>query len=113
MEAGAYVALKSAAIYDMASFHAESRRALGFPESYRGDMDAWAECLASVRAPEGERLVGTHVEPGEMLQLEVPDLAELQERAPDVVEALVAAVAAVNQHCLALGQAPAVALILS
>ena len=113
MEAGAYVALKSAAIYDMASFHAESRRALGFPESYRESMDAWAECLATVRSPEGERLVGTHVATGEMLQLEVPDLAELQERAPDVVEALVAAVAAVNQHCLATGQAPVIALILS
>lgn len=109
MDAGAYVALKTEAIYDMASFHAECRRALGFPASYDDTLEAWVECMAGLRAGDGR--VAVQVQAGEMLQLEIGDVDDLHERAPDVVESLVLLSAAVNQRYLAEGQAPALTLI--
>ena len=111
MDAGAYIALRTAAIYDLPSFHAESRRALGFPDGYAGTLESWIGCMATLRDPDG--IVGIRVEPGEMLQLEIADFDELRERAPDVVDAIVIGVSAANRRYLDLGQAPAIALILS
>src|SRR5690349_23134258 len=109
MDAGAYVALKTGAIYDLPSFHAESQRALGFPAGYAATLEAWIECMATLRDPETRATPS--VEPGEMLQLEIADFDELRERAPDVVDAIVVGVSAANRRYLDIGQAPAIALI--
>lgn len=109
MEGGPYVALETAAIYDMDSFHAASRRALGFPESYAATMEAWVECMLSLRSGDGN--VGITLPAGEMLELELSDVAGLVERVPDLPEDLAIAVAAVNRTFMDNGQAPAIALI--
>ena len=110
MEAGGFVALTTAAIYDWRSFHRECQRALAFPADYAGDMDAWVDCLVSLRDDDGRR-VGVRLGSDEMLQLELAEIEPLRERVPGILESLVDATAEVNRRFIAAGQAPAVTLI--
>lgn len=110
MEAGGFVALTTTAIYDWRSFHRECQRALGFPADYAGDMNAWVDCLVSMR-DEGERRVGVRLATDEMLQLELADVAGLRERIPGILDAVVDASAEVNRRFLEVGQLPALTLI--
>ena len=110
VEAGGFVALTTAVIYDWRSFHRESQRALGFPADYAGDMNAWVDCLVSLR-DEGERRVGVRLATDEMLQLELADVEGLRERVPGILETIVDACAEVNRRFLEVGQVPAVTLI--
>ena len=45
--------IHGALIADWPSFHAESRRAFGFPEFYGATMDAWVDCLSYLRDEDG------------------------------------------------------------
>ena len=110
MEAGGFVALTSSLIYDWRSFHRESQRSLGFPADYTGDMDAWVDCMVSLR-DETNRRVGVRLAPDEMLQLEIAEIEAIRERVPGVLETLVDAVAEVNRRFMDAGQPPAVTLI--
>ncbi len=111
MDGGPYVGLKTDAIYDWTSFHAECQRAFGFPPFYARDMESWVECMATLRSDDG--LVAIKLPAGEMLELELTDTDELRERVPDLIESLVLATAAVNQRFIENGEAPAIALIFS
>ncbi|MFL5575804.1 MAG: barstar family protein [Gemmatimonadaceae bacterium] len=110
MDAGGFVALTSALIYDWRSFHRESQRSLGFPADYAGDMDAWVDCLVSLRDEENRR-VGVHLAPDEMLQIELAEIEAVRERVPGILETLVDATAEVNRRFVEAGQPPAVTLI--
>ncbi len=110
MEAGGFAALNPNAIYDWPSFHRESQHALGFPPTYGRSMDAWVDCLISLRDADGRR-VGMLLGEGEMLQLEIGEVEQVRERVPEFLETLVDAVAEVNRRFVEAGQAPAVALI--
>jgi len=111
MSDGAYVALTTSNIYDWATFHAESRRALGFPADTEPSLEAWTLCLSSLRDDPG--LTSVRLPPGEMLQLEIPDAEGLVERVPDLMEAVALCASVANRRYLERGQAPAIALILS
>ena len=111
MEGGPYVGLRTDAIYDWTSFHAECQRAFGFPAFYARTMNAWIECMSSLRSEDG--LVAVRLPPGELLELELTDTDALRERVPDLIEGLVLATAAVNQRFIESGEAPAIALIFS
>ena len=110
MEAGGFIALNPNAIYDWPSFHRESQHALGFPPDYGRDMDAWVDCLISLRDDVGRR-VAVRIGEGEMLQLEMAEVEQVRERVPEFLETLVDAVAEVNRRFIEAGQAPAVTLI--
>jgi len=110
MEAGGFVALTSSLIYDWRSFHRECQRALGFPADYAGDMDAWVDCMVSLRE-ESNRRVGVRLGPDEMLQLELAEIEAVRERVPGILDTLVDATAEVNRRFIEAGQAPAVTLI--
>jgi RNAse (barnase) inhibitor barstar len=109
MEGGPHVALRTEAIYDWKSFHVECQRAFGFPDFYGRNMDAWIDCMSSLRSDDG--LVSTRLPAGEMLELELGDVDALRERVPELIEALVLATAAVNRRFMENGEAPAIALI--
>ena len=49
----ATVELNGAAITDAESFHVESQRAFGFPDSYPHTMDSWVDCLSYLRDEDG------------------------------------------------------------
>lgn len=44
-----HIRLDITAIVDWPSVHAECRRALGFPNSCGANMDAWTDCMTSLR----------------------------------------------------------------
>jgi hypothetical protein len=111
MDGGPYVGLKTDAIYDWTSFHAECQRAFGFPPFYGRDMPSWIECMSTLRSDDG--IVAVRLPPGEMLELELTDTDALRERVPDLIEGLVLATATVNQRFIENGEAPAIALIFS
>ena len=111
MEGGPYVGLKTDAIYDWNSFHAECQRAFGFPEFYGRNIESWIECMASLRSDDG--LVAIKLPAGEMLELELSDVDALRERVPDLIETLAMCTAAVNRRFIESCEAPAIALIFS
>jgi Flp pilus assembly protein TadD len=65
--------LNGAAIVDAASFHAESRRAFGFPDYYANTMDAWVDCLSYLRDQDG--MSKFRLKPAEVLESVVKDAA--------------------------------------
>ena len=111
MEGGPYVGLKTDAIYDWSSFHAECQRAFGFPEFYARTIESWIECMSSLRSDDG--LVAIKLPPGEMLELELTDVDSVRERVPDLIETLAMCTATVNRRFIENGEAPAIALIFS
>jgi hypothetical protein len=102
--------LNGAAIVDTASFHAESKKAFGFPDTYAGTMDAWIDCMSYLRDEDG--MSKFKLFPNEALQIVVLDAAVLTARAPDVLEELTYCVAGLNERYEDYGEKPALQLIL-
>jgi hypothetical protein len=102
--------LNSAVIVDFDSFHEESRRVFGFPDFYGRNMNAWIDCMSSLREDAGMTTLVLDCE--ELLHLEVPDADALQERAPEVFAAFVHCTAFVNRRYVFFGELPAIALVL-
>jgi hypothetical protein len=107
----ARVRLNTEAISDWASFHEECARALGFPDFYGRNMNAWIDCLSYLRDGPRENLSGVRLGPGEVLELELPGAEALRARAPEVVEALYDCAAFVNRRYVDGGDPPAIALL--
>lgn len=103
--------LNGALITDMDSFHAESRRAFGFPEFYGNTMDAWVDCLSYLRDADG--MSQFRLKPNEVLEIVVKDAATMRERAPDLLEELTFCVAGINERYEDYGEKPALKLVLA
>jgi len=103
--------LNGAAITDMDSFHAESRRAFGFPESYGNTMDAWVDCLSYLRDAEG--MSKFRLKPNEVLDIVVKQSAVMRAQAPDMLEELSYCVAGINERYEDYGEKPALKLVLA
>ena len=102
--------LRGSAILDMAAFHAESKKAFGFPDTYANTMDAWIDCMSYLRDEDG--MSKFHLFPKEVLQIVVLDAAVLQARAPAVLEELTYCVAGLNERYADYGEKPALELVL-
>ena len=105
----ASIRLHTDTVYDTASFHAECQRALGFPEFYGANWDAWIDCMSDLR--HGNGMVGVRLGAHEMLDLELTDTGGLRERAPEVLEHLPQCAASVNRRYAARGDDPVIALV--
>ena len=77
----ATVELNGAAITDAESFHVESQRAFGFPDSYAHTMDSWVDCLSYLRDEDG--MSSVRLKKDEVLHIVVTHSEALRERAPD------------------------------
>ena len=97
-------------ITDFASFHEECSRVFGFPDFYGRNMDAWIDCMSSLR--DDDEMISLLLEPHELLHLEVPDAERLRERVPEVFAALTDCTAFVNRRFTTAGELPAIALVL-
>jgi RNAse (barnase) inhibitor barstar len=100
------VRVNAGRIRDWASFHRVFREAMGFPESYGDDMDAWIDCMSHpgvlTRAPVGV---------GDVLVIEVAKSIGFRGRCPEQFAELVEAAAYVNLRCAEDGQPPSLALV--
>ena len=102
--------LQGTAMLTRDGFHAESKKAFGFPDTYANTMDAWIDCMSYLRDEEG--MTKFRLFPKELLQIVVLDAAVMQEQAPDLLEELTYCVAGLNERYEDYGEKPALQLIL-
>ena len=102
--------LNGASILGWETFHAESRRAFGFPDTYSNTMDAWVDCLSYLRDEDG--MSRFRLKPDEVLQIVVKDAAAMREHAPELLEEMSFCIAGINERYDDYGEKPALALVL-
>ncbi|MGE5651281.1 barstar family protein [Noviherbaspirillum sp. UKPF54] len=104
------VRLNGKAIRNWRDFHRESRSAFGFPEFYGHNMDAWIDCLSTLR--EGDGMSRFTLGPDDALDVEVLHADILRRQAPEILDALLDCAAAVNERYEENGEKPALRLLL-
>jgi hypothetical protein len=97
------------AIATLDDFHSHFARALGFPEFYGRNMNAWIDCMTDVDDPDAG-LSRVTVRPDRILTLHLSGIDTLALRSPDIYATLVDAVAFVNRRRIERGQSAALAL---
>ncbi|UVW28451.1 barstar family protein [Massilia sp. H6] len=102
--------LNGAAIVDEASFHLESRRAFGFPDSYADSIDAWVDCLSYLR--DDENMTKFTIKPGEVLEIVIVDAGKMKLAVPDLLEEIAFCVGGINERYQDYGDEPALELVL-
>jgi len=105
------VPISTREISDRESFHTVFRQALGFPEFYGRNMDAWIDCLTSIDDP-ASGMTSPSVSPGEFVMLRIDDAAEFRRRCPDEFSALIECAAFVNYRRVEMGEKPVLGLML-
>lgn len=104
----ATVRLDGQAIRDWPSFHRECRIKFGFPDFYGNNMDAWVDCLSTLR--EGDGMAAFHLGADETLRIELLHSSALRHRAPHIFAALEECTAAVNERYQENGEKQALEL---
>ncbi|TWT00330.1 barstar family protein [Reyranella sp. CPCC 100927] len=94
------------------TFHDVFQEALGFPDFYGRNMNAWIDCMTYVDdPPSGMTTVVVGV--GEVLTLRIDDAADLERRCPEQYQALIECTAFVNWRRVDAGGKPVIALMLT
>lgn len=96
-------------IYDWQSFHRVFAEALGFPDFYGNNMDAWIDCVSCADDPSAG-MVSATVASGGVLTLQIENVDLFAKRCPEQYEALVEAVAFVNWRRVENGEGALLAL---
>jgi hypothetical protein len=87
------------------------KKALGFPDFYGRNLNAWIDCMTSLDAPD-DLMTSVTVEKGGVVILRVDHRDDLQRRCPEQYEALLQCSAFVNHRRVATGETPVIALML-
>ena len=103
------VQIDASKIRDWDTFHDHFSEALGFPEFYGRNMNAWNDCMTYLDAPE-DAMTTIHVEPGDVLVLCVSGARDLKKRCPELYDALIECTAFVNYRRIQQGQPAVLAL---
>jgi hypothetical protein len=99
-------------IVDWDSFHTVFGAALGFPDFYGRNLNAWIDCMFSVDDPDSG-MTRPSIQPGGMMVLAIADADHFRRRCPEQYEALIECVGFVNQERVTRGQPPVLALAFS
>jgi len=105
------VELNGAAIVDADTFHTESRRAFGFPDSYAHTMDSWVDCLSYLRDEDG--MSTYRLGRDETLHIVVTHAEAMRERCPEVLEEMAFCIIGINERYEDYGEKPALELELA
>jgi hypothetical protein len=104
------VTIASDRITDWDSFHSVFKAALGFPEFYGCNMNAWTDCMTDIDDPSGGM---TNVVRGDLVALRIDDAPAFEQRCPEQYRALIECTAFVNYRRVEVGKAPVLTLMLS
>ncbi|MCG2586377.1 barstar family protein [Massilia sp. TS11] len=104
----ARVELDGARMLDEAGFHAECKRAFGFPDSYNNTIDAWVDCLSYLRDADG--MSRFRLGPKEVLTVVIVNASAVRAAAPDLLEEVTYCIGGLNERYEDYGEAPALAL---
>ena len=85
------------------SFHTAFAEALGFPDFYGRNMNAWIDCMTSLDDPDAG-MTNVHVAPGEVLVLALGNVSSFAQKCPELYRALVECVAFVNYRRMVAGE---------
>ena len=102
--------LNGAAIDSVDAFHAASKAAFGFPDSYTNTIDAWVDCLSYLRDADG--MSRFTLKPNEVLEIVIHDAAVFKAQLPDLLEEITYCVAGINERYDDYGEKPALKLTL-
>ena len=97
-------------ITDWASFHDIFARALGFPDYYGRNMDAWIDCLTHAGEELGMVSPELVADEGDVLTLQLEDVPDFAERCPEQYDSLIECAAFVNWRRIETGARPLLAL---
>jgi RNAse (barnase) inhibitor barstar len=96
-------------ITDWDSFHSVFSKAFGFPDFYGRNMNAWNDCMTYLDDPDAG-MSTVHVEPGEILVLQINNAPGLKKRCPEQFAAIVECSAFVNWRRIEKGEPTILAL---
>ena len=96
-------------VTDWDSFHTRFAEALGFPDFYGRNMNAWVDCLTSADHPE-DGMTTVVAGDGDVVTLLLDGVAEFASRCPELYEALIQNAAFVNWRRVKMGERPILAL---
>jgi hypothetical protein len=100
--------LDGALMLDWEGFHAESRRAFGFPDFYGNTIDAWVDCLSYLRDADG--MSKFRLGPDEVLRIVLKNAPAMCERTPELLEEMTFCIAGINERYEDYGEKPALKL---
>jgi hypothetical protein len=96
-------------IHDWKSFHEVFKRAMGFPDFYGRNMDAWIDCMTSVDEPQ-DGMTSVHAPRGGVLVLSLSNATDLASRCPEIYQAILECTAFVNLRRMEVGEPPVLTL---
>ena len=102
------IAIPAEALESFEHFHDVFAEALGFPDFYGRNMNAWIDCLSDIDDP-ATGMTQVHVEPGDAMVLDVTAGPSVEQ---EVLAALVDCAAAVNRRFADAGSETRIALAL-
>lgn len=103
------VSIDGKAIHDWPSFHEVFAVALGFPDFYGRNLNAWIDCL-TFADDSASGMLARPVPPGEVLTLQIDHVDDFVSRCPEQYAALMECAAFVNWRRIEKGDGPVVAL---
>ena len=98
-------------IVDWNTFHDVFDEALGFPDFYGRNLNAWIDCLTSADDAESG-MIARPVAIGDLLTLSICNAAEFKQRCPAQFTALIECTAFVNYRRREVGEGPILALLI-
>jgi hypothetical protein len=103
------VEIETSRIVNWDSFHAVFSEALGFPDFYGRNMDAWIDCMTCLDDREAG-MSTVHCDPGAVVTLALKDVTDFAKRCPAQYSALVESAAFVNWRRIEQGYGSVLAL---
>ncbi|MCL4678453.1 MAG: barstar family protein [Alphaproteobacteria bacterium] len=97
------------AIHDERSFHEEFVQAFGFPVHYDYTTVSWLTLLSQLDNTE-KRMTAVYCEPGEVITIELLNVASFSERCPAQMTLCVEGIAYINWARMEEGLKPVIAL---
>ena len=107
------VAIDLTTVHDWDSFHDAFAHALGFPDFYGRNMNAWEDALSDLSKPGVVGMTRVQVPVGEDLVLQLQGATELAREHPELFGALVGSTAHVNRLKLTIEGSTRVLLLVT
>ena len=105
------ISIPTADITDWDTFHDVFEKALGFPDYYGRNMNAWIDCMTYADDPDSG-MIAHAVQPGGLLTLRLADAPAFKKRSPEQYEALIECAAFVNFRRVEQGDEPVLSLLI-
>jgi RNAse (barnase) inhibitor barstar len=96
-------------ITDWDAFHDVFAEAFGFPDFYGRNGNAWIDCMGYLDDPEAG-MTRVHVAAGEVLTLQLGDVADLRDRFREAYDEIIECSAFVNWRRVEMGYSPVLAI---